>query len=213
MRTIATFLCLCFLLVNAIQGEMKITYSETLWQDTVPFELKLQNQSLTMPDTFTAIKSISAGKNVDAGQSMGDFIIQSGGHGTLGAGVDIKLESGFTVHSGGSLTASIIDSYERRRQTLIHRATAPFVQDHCHDTVTALDNRSFDTINNLNGPKLLDHPQGWSVEARTGGRPFLCFDASVLPTVLGLLILFFLVPAAAASPKVNWMPISMRVRQ
>lgn len=65
------------------------------------------------------------------------------------------------------------ETYEQRRDLL--SVAAPFSPDAC-DFETALDARSFSELLGLAGPKVVDNAAGWSVEARTGGRPFLCLD-------------------------------------
>jgi hypothetical protein len=69
-----------------------------------------------------------------------------------------------------------LDEYETRKAQLPARAAQPFVDDPMRDVETDLDRRPFQQINALIGPKLIDNPEGWSVEARAGGRPFMNFD-------------------------------------
>jgi len=72
-----------------------------------------------------------------------------------------------------TVPARAADTYELRRDALV---VTSFAADHCSATVSVLDSRSFAELNQLTGPKIIDNPGGWSVEARTGGRPFLCLD-------------------------------------
>ncbi|MEA3333134.1 MAG: hypothetical protein U9Q58_06030, partial [Pseudomonadota bacterium] len=66
-------------------------------------------------------------------------------------------------------------SYAERKAALLSVVNQPFVMDHCtHET--ALDQRSYQELLKLDSPKPLDNAAGWSMETRTGGRPFLCFD-------------------------------------
>lgn len=88
-----------------------------------------------------------------------------------------------TIHSVAAAILAIAaiatpiyaDSFGERREALPERALQGFAQDHC-DFTTQLDEQSFTQINEIKGPLLIDNSSGWSVEARTGGRPFLCFD-------------------------------------
>ncbi|MBE7553242.1 MAG: hypothetical protein HS126_19400 [Anaerolineales bacterium] len=69
-----------------------------------------------------------------------------------------------------------ISEYESRKALLPVRATKPFSDDPLRNISTTLDLRSFDQINKLNCPKPINKSEGWSVEFRTGGRPFMNFD-------------------------------------
>ncbi|MBL7200050.1 MAG: PKD domain-containing protein [Anaerolineae bacterium] len=69
-----------------------------------------------------------------------------------------------------------VSEYEGRKALLPISATLPFVDDPMREIETDLDRRPFDQINALACPKLVDNAVGWSVEARTGGRPFMGFD-------------------------------------
>jgi hypothetical protein len=79
----------------------------------------------------------------------------------------------------GGLTDAGAQDYLTRKQRLPFDVLDAFVQDDCSLLLeTALDGRTFSELLGLVGPKVLDKPDGWSVEARIGGRPFLCFDTS-----------------------------------
>lgn len=68
------------------------------------------------------------------------------------------------------------DAYDDRLALLAQRVGAPWTNDACALTPeTALDMRSFQELLNLEGHKILDDASGWSMIARTGGRPFSCF--------------------------------------
>lgn len=69
-----------------------------------------------------------------------------------------------------------ISEYESRKVLLSMRATQPFSDDPLRNISTTLDLRSFDQINKLNCPKPINKSEGWSVEFRTGGRPFMNYD-------------------------------------
>jgi Tol biopolymer transport system component len=70
------------------------------------------------------------------------------------------------------------EEYLARKEALPFVVLSEFAQDDCHLLPTlALDDRTFSELLGIIGPKLLDNPSGWSVEARIGGRPFFCFDS------------------------------------
>ncbi len=75
-----------------------------------------------------------------------------------------------------SRTVPLYSEYENRKAALPGRATQPFMDDPLRNVETDLDRRPFDQINLLDCPKLINNANGWSVEARTGGRPFMNFD-------------------------------------
>ncbi len=76
--------------------------------------------------------------------------------------------------------AAVPDTYETRRDGL--SVAAAYSPDHC-DFETTLDSRPFSDLLNLVGPEIVSNPAGWTVEARTGGRPFLCFDQITLNAI------------------------------
>ena len=72
---------------------------------------------------------------------------------------------------------SPLPDYEARKSQLLAVAALPFVDDPARALAESdLDQYSFDEINKLACPKPINNPDGWSVEMRTGGRPFLNFD-------------------------------------
>ena len=79
-------------------------------------------------------------------------------------------------HHTPSAIASHPSDYETRKAQVLTDATQAFVDDPMRNVETALDMQPFDQINKLNCSKPIDNPNGWSVEMRTGGRPFLNFD-------------------------------------
>ncbi len=88
----------------------------------------------------------------------------------------------FTI-AGSSIAQALRptqDDYDTRKSHLLTLAEESFVDDPFRDVVTGLDQYSFDQINQLSCPKPVDNPNGWSIEMRTGGRPFLEFDNNVL---------------------------------
>lgn len=68
-------------------------------------------------------------------------------------------------------------AFARLREGLAARATQVWTPHHCAASETALDRQSYVDLNRLRGSKLLDRAEGWSVEARIGGRPFHCFPS------------------------------------
>lgn len=65
-------------------------------------------------------------------------------------------------------------TFDKRVSALPARVAVPYEPDGCMFE-TALDRRPYQALNLIQGPHILDNPDGWSVEARTGGRPFICF--------------------------------------
>ena len=67
--------------------------------------------------------------------------------------------------------------YEARKAQLLTKAAQSFVDDPNRNVETELDGQSFQEINKLACPKPVNIPRGWSIEMRTGGRPFMNFDS------------------------------------
>lgn len=86
---------------------------------------------------------------------------------------------GTSAHAApGSLPALVPGAaFARLREGLPDRATHVWTPQHCAASETALDRQSYVDLNRLRGSKLLDRADGWSVEARIGGRPFHCFPS------------------------------------
>lgn len=80
--------------------------------------------------------------------------------------------------------ASPLSDYETRKTQVLTNATQSFVDDPMRNVETTLDMQPFDQINKLNCPKPIDNPNGWSVEMRTGGRPFLNFDTIEINSIV-----------------------------
>lgn len=68
------------------------------------------------------------------------------------------------------------DRFGEIRGELAARAASPWAAQRCTTTETSLDRRHYADLNGIGGWKILDRPDGWSVEARIGGRPFHCFE-------------------------------------
>lgn len=69
-----------------------------------------------------------------------------------------------------------VSEYEMRKTELASRAGGPYMPDPNEMPLTALDQRTFSELNAMACPFVLDNPDGWSVEARAGGRPFMSFN-------------------------------------
>lgn len=69
-----------------------------------------------------------------------------------------------------------ISEYEIRKTELASRAGESFEPDPNEMPLTTLDQRTFSELNAMACPFILDNPEGWSVEARAGGRPFMSFN-------------------------------------
>ena len=72
--------------------------------------------------------------------------------------------------------ASDLPTFECRRTLLLAAAQAPFVDDPWRDSPLPLDGYDYQDLLALPRLKLADDREGWVVEARIGGRPFLNFD-------------------------------------
>ncbi len=73
-------------------------------------------------------------------------------------------------------SASHLSDYETRKAQLLTLAGQPFVDDPMGNVETDLDGYNFTAINALDCPTSIDNSNGWSIEMRTGGRPFMNFD-------------------------------------
>ena len=86
-------------------------------------------------------------------------------------------------HQKSFAVASSLPDYETRRSQLLDDAAQLFADDPLRDYESELDAYPFTQINELECPKPIDNPNGWSVVMRTGGRPFLDFNTIEINSV------------------------------
>ncbi len=80
--------------------------------------------------------------------------------------------------------ATLNEAYEARKANLLSLAMQSYLDDPLYNVETELDMQPFNEINNLGCPKILNNEDGWSIEARSGGRPFMNFDTAYINNVL-----------------------------
>jgi len=67
------------------------------------------------------------------------------------------------------------DTYLDRRNALPVPIVGPFEADPC-DFETVLDSQDFQELLKMSKDQIFSDPDGWTILARIGGRPFRCFD-------------------------------------
>ncbi|MCL2290029.1 MAG: T9SS type A sorting domain-containing protein [Bacteroidetes bacterium] len=107
-------------------------------------KLYLQNHVETSTQNYSVITDIIAGKNVKPGETVGDYVIQSGANVVFHAGENIVFTDGFIAAEGSNFIAYVDPFF-----TCTHTTTAP-PKGNNSEPVPVIESFSVEAINSLN---------------------------------------------------------------